>query len=140
MPLNTTTISGNLTNDPELRFTPSGTSVANFTVASTDRVYDRSTSEWKDGSTLFMNCFAWKNSGAENIAESLTKGAGVMVTGKLRQRSYTTRDGEKRTVIELEVEEIGPSLRNAQAKPTKNQRAGAEYANQGADSWATAGA
>lgn len=140
MPLNTTVISGNLTADPELRFTPSGTSVVNFTVASTDRVYDRSTQEWKDGAKLFMNCFAWKNSGAENIAESLTKGAGVMVTGKLRQRSYTTDDGNKRTVIELEVEEIGPSLRNAQAKPIKNQRAGSEYANQGADSWTTAGA
>lgn len=140
MPLNTATITGNLTNDPELRFTTGGTSVVNFTVASTDRVYDRSTGEWKDGPTLFMNCFAWKNSGAENIAESLTKGAAVMVIGKLRQRSYTTKDGEKRSVIELEVEEIGPSLRHAQAKPTKNQRAGAEYANQGAEAWATAGA
>ena len=139
MPLNTATISGNLTNDPELRFTPSGTSVTNFTVASTERVYDRSTSEWKDGATLFMNCVAWQNSGAENVAESLTKGASVVVTGKLRQRSYTTRDAEKRTVIELEVEEIGPSLRHAQAKPIKTKRAGGEYASQGADSWATTG-
>ena len=140
MPLNSTTISGNLTADPTLRFTPSGTSVVNFTVANTDRIYDRSTGEWKDGAKLFMNCFAWKNAGAENIAESLAKGAAVMVTGKLRQRSYTTDDGNNRTVIELEVEEIGPSLRHAQAKPVKAARQGSEHANQGADSWATAGA
>ena len=139
MPLNTSTISGNLTADPELRFTAGGSSVVNFTVASTERVYDRSANEWKDGPKLFLNCFAWKNAGAENIAESLTKGAGVIVTGKLRQRSFTTDDGNKRTVIELEVDEIGPSLRNAQAKPVKAARGG-EYANQRTDSWAAAGA
>jgi len=116
---------GNICVEPELRYTPSGTCVINFTVADTDRVYDRTTNEWKDGDTVFMRCFAWKNAGAENIAESITKGARVIVTGKLKQRSFTTDDGNKRQVIELEVEEMGPSLKFAQATPVKAERAAA---------------
>ena len=127
----TTTIIGNVTGAPELRFTPSGKQVINFTVASTERYLDRSTGEWKDGSTVFMPCYAWN--GAENIAESLGKGDRAIVTGRLKQRSYTTDDGNKRQVVELEVDEVGPSLRYAQAKPTKTPRAGANHAAQGAD-------
>ena len=135
----TTTITGNITAEPILRFDRStGKGVINFTVASTERYVDRSTGEWKDGNTVFMACSSWN--GAENIAESVGKGDRVIVTGKLKQRSYTTDDGNKRTVIELEVEEVGPSLRYAQAKPAKVARGGAGYANQGAESWATAGA
>jgi single-strand DNA-binding protein len=135
----TTTITGNITAEPILRFQrETGKAVVNFTVASTERYVDRSTGEWKDGSTVFMPCSSWI--GAENIAESITKGDRVIVTGKLKQRSYTTDDGNKRTVIELEVEEVGPSLRYAQAKPAKIARNGSGYATQGADSWATAGA
>ena len=117
------TITGNLTADPELRFTPSGAAVANFTVASTPRQFDRQSNEWKDGETLFMRCSVWREA-AENVAESLQRGARVIVTGRLKSRSYETKEGEKRTVIELEVDEIGPSLRNATAKVNKTQRGG----------------
>jgi single-strand DNA-binding protein len=112
---------GNLTADPELRFTPSGAAVANFTVASTPRTFDRQTNEWKDGEALFLRCNVWRQA-AENVAESLTRGARVVVTGRLKQRSFETKEGEKRTVIELEVDEIGPSLRYATAKVNKVSR------------------
>ncbi|PWD51110.1 single-stranded DNA-binding protein [Serinibacter arcticus] len=117
------TVIGNLTADPELRFTPSGAAVANFTVASTPRTFDRQSNEWKDGDTLFMRCSIWREA-AENVAESLTKGNRVVVTGRLVQRSYETREGEKRTVVELQVDEVGPSLRYATAKVTRSQRGG----------------
>jgi len=117
------TVVGNLTADPELRFTPSGAAVANFTVASTPRQFDRQSNEWKDGDTLFMRCSIWREA-AENVAESLTKGTRVIVQGRLVQRSYETREGEKRTVVEMQVDEIGPSLRYATAKVTRSQRSG----------------
>lgn len=117
----TITVIGNLTDDPELRFTPSGAAVAKFRVASTPRFLDRTTNEWKDGEPLFLACNIWRQA-AENVAESLQRGARVIVTGRLRQRSYETREGEKRTVMELEVDEIGPSLRYATAKVQKMQR------------------
>ncbi|SIS00129.1 single-stranded DNA-binding protein [Williamsia sterculiae] len=117
------TVIGNLTADPELRFTPSGAAVANFTVASTPRTFDRQTNEWKDGEALFLRCNIWRDA-AENVAESLTKGARVIVSGRLKQRSFETREGEKRTVVELEVDEIGPSLRYATAKVNKASRGG----------------
>ena len=117
------TVIGNLTGDPELRFTPSGAAVANFTVASTPRTFDRQSNEWKDGDTLFMRCSIWREA-AENVAETLTKGMRVLVTGRLVQRSYETREGEKRTVVELQVDEVGPSLRYASAKVTRAARAG----------------
>src|SRR6266498_3799256 len=117
----TITIIGNLTDDPELRFTPSGAAVAKFRVASTPRFMDRASGEWKDGEPLFLSCNVWRQA-AENVAESLQRGARVIVTGRLRQRSYETREGEKRTVIELEVDEIGPSLRYATAKVQKMSR------------------
>ncbi|MBY4275953.1 single-stranded DNA-binding protein [Rhodococcus fascians] len=117
------TVIGNLTADPELRFTPAGAAVANFTVASTPRTFDRQTNEWKDGDALFMRCNIWREA-AENVAESLTRGSRVIVSGRLRQRSYETREGEKRTVVELEVDEIGPSLRYATAKVNKANRGG----------------
>jgi single-strand DNA-binding protein len=117
------TVIGNLTGDPELRFTPSGAAVANFTVASTPRTFDRQSNEFKDGDTLFMRCSIWREA-AENVAESLTKGTRVIVTGRLVQRSYETREGEKRTVVELQVDEVGPSLRYASAKVTRTQRSG----------------
>src|ERR1700704_3574041 len=117
----TITVIGNLTDDPELRFPPSGAAVANFRVASTPRILDRTTNEWKDGEPLFLACNIWRQA-AENVAESLQRGARVIVTGRLRQRSYETREGEKRTVMELEVDEIGPSLRYATAKVQKMQR------------------
>jgi single-strand DNA-binding protein len=117
------TVIGNLTDDPELRFTPSGAAVANFTVASTPRILDKATNEWKDGDALFLRCSVWRQA-AENVAESLQRGSRVMVTGRLRQRSYETKEGEKRTVVELEVDEIGPSLRFATAKVTKASRGG----------------
>jgi single-strand DNA-binding protein len=117
------TVIGNLTGDPELRFTPSGAAVANFTVASTPRTFDRQSNEWKDGDTLFMRCSIWREA-AESVAESLTKGTRVIVTGRLTQRSYETREGEKRTVVELQVDEVGPSLRYATAKVTRTQRSG----------------
>ena len=119
------TIIGNLTADPELRFTPSGAAVASFTVASTPRTFDRQTGEWKDGETLFMPCQAWRQM-AENIAESLTKGTRVIVQGRLVQRSYTTREGENRTVVEMQVDEIGPSLRYAKAQVTRQPRGGGQ--------------
>lgn len=117
------TVIGNLTADPELRFTPAGAAVANFTVASTPRVFDRNTNEWKDGEALFLRCNIWREA-AENVAESLTRGARVIVSGRLKQRSYETREGEKRTVVELEVDEVGPSLRYATAKVNKAGRGG----------------
>jgi single-strand DNA-binding protein len=119
----TITVIGNLTADPELRFTPSGAAVANFTVASTPRIYDRQSSEWKDGDALFLRCNIWREA-AENVAESLTRGSRVIVTGRLKQRSFETREGEKRTVFEVEVDEIGPSLRYATAKVNKASRSG----------------
>jgi single-strand DNA-binding protein len=115
------TVVGNLTADPELRFTPSGAAVASFTVASTPRTLDRATNEWKDGDALFLRCSVWRQA-AENVAESLTRGSRVIVQGRLRQRSYETREGEKRTVVEMEVDEVGPSLRYATAKVNRTQR------------------
>lgn len=117
------TVVGNLTADPELRFTPAGAAVANFTVASTPRTFDRQSNEWKDGEALFLRCNIWREA-AENVAESLTRGSRVVVQGRLKQRSYETREGEKRTVVELEVDEIGPSLRYATAKVNKANRGG----------------
>jgi single-strand DNA-binding protein len=117
------TVAGNLTDDPELRFTPSGAAVANFTIASTPRTFDKQTNAWKDGDALFLRCSIWRQA-AENVAESLTKGMRVIVTGNLRQRSYQTQQGENRTVIELDVDEIGPSLKYATAKVTKANRQG----------------
>ena len=119
----TITVVGNLTDDPELRFTPSGAAVAKFRVASTPRFMDKASGEWKDGEPLFLACNIWRDA-AEHVAESLQRGARVIVTGRLRQRSYETREGEKRTVIELEVDEIGPSLRYATAKVQKMARSG----------------
>jgi single-strand DNA-binding protein len=119
----TITVVGNLTADPELRFTPSGAAVANFTVASTPRIYDRQSGEWKDGEALFLRCNIWREA-AENVAESLTRGSRVIVQGRLKQRSFETREGEKRTVFEVEVDEIGPSLRYATAKVNKASRSG----------------
>ncbi|MEU0937665.1 single-stranded DNA-binding protein [Embleya sp. NPDC005971] len=118
------TVVGNLTADPELRFTPSGAAVANFTVASTPRTFDRQTNEWKDGEALFLRCSAWKQL-AENVAESLQRGTGVIVQGRLKQRSFETKEGEKRTVVELEVDEIGPSLKWATVTVMKAGRGGA---------------
>ncbi len=139
------TIIGNLTADPELRFTPSGAAVANFTVASTPRQFDRQANEWKDGETLFMRCSIWRDA-AENVAESLHRGTRVLVSGRLKSRSYETKEGEKRTVIELEVDEVGPSLRYASAKVTKAERgsSGGGFGGGGGgyqqnDPWATGG-
>lgn len=148
------TLVGNLTADPELRFTPSGAPVANFTVASTPRTYDRNSGEWKDGDAMFLNCAVWRQA-AENVAESLTKGMRVIVQGRLRSRSYETREGEKRTVFEVDVEEIGPALKYATAKVTRNAGGGGNFGggsssgynqnrndnqdrNAGADPWASA--
>ena len=117
----TITLIGNLTTDPELRFTPSGSAVANFRIASTPRTFDRQSNEWKDGETLFLPCNVWREQ-AENLVESLTKGSRVIVMGRLKPRTYETKEGEKRTVIELEVDEMGPSLKNATAKVVKAQR------------------
>ena len=139
------TVVGNLTADPELRFTPSGAAVASFTVASTPRNFDRQTNEWKDGEALFLRCSIWRQA-AENVAESLQRGMRVVVTGRLKQRSFETREGEKRTVIELDVDEVGPSLRYATAKVNRTQRgsSGGGYgADQGGapadDPWASSG-
>jgi single-strand DNA-binding protein len=115
------TIAGNLVDDPELRFTPAGQPVARFRVASTPRFRDNSTGEWKDGDSLFLTCNVWRQA-AENVAESLTRGTRVIVSGRLRQRSYETKEGEKRTVYEVEVDDVGPSLRNASAKVNKVAR------------------
>src|SRR5499433_3190909 len=117
------TIAGNLVDDPELRFTPAGQPVARFRVASTPRFRDNQTGEWKDGDSLFLTCNVWRQA-AENVAESLTRGMRVIVSGRLRQRSYETREGEKRTVYEVEVDDVGPSLRNASAKVVKSNRSG----------------
>jgi single-strand DNA-binding protein len=118
------TIAGNLVDDPELRFTPAGQPVARFRVASTPRYMDRQTNEWKDGDSLFLTCNVWRQA-AENVAESLTRGMRVIVSGRLRQRSYETKEGEKRTVYEVEVDDVGPSLRNASAKVNRVARSGA---------------
>lgn len=115
------TLVGNLTADPELRFTPGGDAVANFTVASTPRIFNRQTNQWDDGETLFLRCIAWRNM-AENVAESLVKGTRVIVQGLLQQRSYETREGQKRTAVEVRVDEVGPSLRNAQADVRRQER------------------
>jgi single-strand DNA-binding protein len=135
------TVVGNLTDDPDLRFTPSGAAVANFTVASTPRFFDKQTNDWRDGDALFLRCSVWRQA-AESVAESLTKGARVIVQGRLKQRSYETREGEKRTTYELEVEEVGPSLKYATAKVTKTTRSGGGgggggQASNSNDPWAT---
>ena len=117
------TIVGNLTGDPELRFTPSGAAVANFTVASTPRILDRTTNEWKDGDAMFLNCSVWRQV-AENVAESLQKGMRVIVQGRLKSRSYETQTGDRRTVFEVEVDEVGPSLRYATAKVARTTSSG----------------
>lgn len=153
------TVVGNLVDDPELRFTPSGAAVANFRIASTPRNFNRQTNEWEDGEALFLSCSIWRQA-AENVAESLTKGMRVVVQGRLKSRSYETREGEKRTVMELDVEEVGPSLKYATAKVTRTTRqgggggfngggggggysgggsAGGQTPAQGNDPWATAG-
>jgi single-strand DNA-binding protein len=119
------TIAGNLVDDPELRFTPAGQPVARFRVASTPRFRDNSTGEWKDGDSLFLTCNVWRQA-AENVAESLTRGMRVIVSGRLRQRSYETKEGEKRTVYEVEVDDVGPSLRNASAKVNRAARSGGD--------------
>ena len=139
------TVVGNLVDDPELRFTPSGAAVANFRIASTPRTFDRQTNEWKDGDALFLSCSVWRQA-AENVAESLQRGMRVVVQGRLKARTYETREGEKRTVFEIEVEEVGPSLKYATAKVTKSTRsgggggynAGAGQSGGDADPWATA--
>jgi single-strand DNA-binding protein len=136
------TLIGNLTDDPELRFTPSGAAVAKFRIASTPRYQDRQTGEWKDGEALFLTCNVWRQA-AEHVAESLQRGARVIVAGRLRQRTYETREGEKRTVFEVEVDEIGPSLRYATAKVQKMARSGGSggFGASGApsdDPWASA--
>ena len=124
------TIVGNLVGDPELRYTQTGQAVATFRVASTPRFRDNATGEWKDGDSLFLSCNVWRQA-AENVAESLQRGSRVIVSGRLRQRSYETREGEKRTVYEVEVDDVGPSLRNASAKVTKSSRSGGGYGGQG---------
>lgn len=141
------TVVGNLTDDPELRFTPSGAAVANFTVASTPRTFNRQSGSWEDGEAMFLRCSVWRQA-AENVAESLRRGMRVIVQGRLKQRSFETREGEKRTVFELEVDEVGPSMRFATAKVAKAQRSGGGFGggDQGAaggappaaDPWATA--
>ncbi len=139
------TVIGNITGDPELRFTPSGAAVANFTVASTPRQFDRQSNEWKDGETLFMRCSVWRDA-AENVAESLQRGTRVIVSGRLKSRSYETKEGEKRTVIEMDVDEVGPSMKYATAKVNKTSRGGGGGGGFGGDSgggqqdpWATGG-
>lgn len=136
----TITVIGNLTSDPELSFVSSGSAVANFTIASTPRTFDRNSNEWKDGETLFLRASVWKEA-AENVAESLAKGMRVIISGRLKSRSYETKEGEKRTVIELEVDEIGPSLKYANAKVNRTQRSGKQEApaTTQSDPWATPG-
>jgi single-strand DNA-binding protein len=128
----TVTVVGNLTNDPELRFTPSGAAVASFTVASSTRIMDKQTNEWKDGDTTFLRCNVWRQY-AENVAESLQRGARVIVSGRLKQRSYETKEGEKRTVYEIEVDDVGPALRYATAKVTKVSRGGGGFGGPAGD-------
>jgi single-strand DNA-binding protein len=145
----TITIIGNLVDDPDLRFTPSGAAVANFRIASTPRTFDRQANEWKDGETLFLSCAVWRQA-AENVAESLQKGMRVIVQGRLKSRSYETREGERRTVFEIDVDEVGPSLRSATAKVTRASRSGGEggqsggysggSSSGGSDPWASSGA
>lgn len=142
------TIVGNLVDDPELRFTPSGVAVAKFRVASTPRTFDRQSNEWKDGETTYLSCQVWRQY-AENVAESLAKGSRVIVSGRLKQRSYETNSGERRTVYEVDVDEVGPSLRSATAKVSKTSRGGAGGgfdsapsrggSSGGDDPWATGG-
>ena len=138
----TITMTGNLTRDPELRYTPTGQAVASFTVASTPRFMDKATNEWKDGDSLFLSCNVWRQA-AENVCESLQRGMRVIVTGRLKQRSYETKEGEKRTVYEVEVDDVGPSLRSASAKVTKAAResAGSRPAAKpaGEDPWSANG-
>jgi single-strand DNA-binding protein len=117
------TVVGNIVADPELRYTPSGVGVANFRIASTPRYLDKQTNEWTDGDSVFLTCNVWRQP-AENVAESLQRGMRVIVTGRLKQRSYETREGEKRTVYEVEVDDVGPSLKSASAKVTKSNRSG----------------
>ena len=133
------TIAGNLVDDPELRFTPAGQPVARFRVASTPRFRDNSTGEWKDGDSLFLTCNVWRQA-AENVAESLTRGMRVIVQGRLRQRSYETKEGEKRTVYEVEVDDVGPSLRNASAKVNRVARSGGGDGGYGGGQRASSGA
>lgn len=132
------TVIGNLTGDPELRFTPSGSAVANFTIASTPRTFDRQTNAWVDGDTLFLRASVWKEA-AENVAETLTKGMRIIAQGRLKSRTYETKEGEKRNVTELEVDEIGPSLRYASAKVTRTQRSGQAQGQQGGGYGGTVG-
>ena len=124
------TVIGNLVDDPQLRYTPTGQAVANFRVASTPRFLNKQTNEWQDGDSLFLTCNVWRQA-AENVAESLTRGTRVIVNGRLRQRSYETKEGEKRTVYEVEVDEVGPSLRNASCKLTKSSRSHGNQGGQG---------
>jgi single-strand DNA-binding protein len=140
------TVVGNLVDDPELRFTPSGAPVANFRIASTPRTFDKQSNEWKDGEALFLSCSIWRQA-AENVAESLQKGMRVIVQGRLKQRSYETREGERRTVVELEVEEVGPSLKYATAQVNRANRGGGNWGGGGqsnapaaADPWNQPGA
>ena len=131
---NSITLVGNITDAPSLRFLENGSSIANFTVAHTERIFDKSSNEWKDGDSVYVRCGVWKSAGAENVAESLTKGSRVIVTGKLRQNNWVTDNGEKRSTLNMEVEEIGASLRFAVAKPVKASRA-AQTATPSADPW-----
>ena len=131
---NSVTLVGNITEAPSIRFLDNGSSVANFVLAVTERVFDKSSNEWKDGDSAFVRCAVWKSAGAENVAESLSKGSRVILTGKLRQHNYTTDNGEKRSVLNLDVEEIGASLRFAVAKPVKASRA-AQTATPSPDPW-----
>ncbi|MGQ0623107.1 MAG: single-stranded DNA-binding protein [Sporichthyaceae bacterium] len=133
------TLVGNLVDDPELRFTPSGAAVAKFRIASTPRIMDRATNEWKDGESLFLTCSVWRQA-AENVAESLQRGTRVIVQGRLKQRSYETKEGEKRTVYEVDVDEVGPSLKSATAKVTKANRGGGGggFGGPAEDPWASA--
>jgi len=139
----TITVVGNLVDDPELRFTPSGAAVANFRVASTPRTFDKQTNEWKDGEGLFLSCSVWRQA-AENVAESLQRGMRVVISGRLKARTYETREGEKRTVFEIDVDEVGPSLKYATAKVTKTTRSGGgqgggSASSGGDDPWANQG-
>jgi single-strand DNA-binding protein len=132
------TIIGNLVDDPQLRYTPTGQAVANFRVASTPRFLDKNTNEWKDGDSLFLSCNVWRQA-AENVAESLQRGMRVIVSGRLRQRSYETKEGEKRTVYEVEVDEVGPSLRNASAKVVRSSRATGSQGSGGQGGYGSSG-
>ncbi|MEV6755813.1 single-stranded DNA-binding protein [Streptomyces sp. NPDC051214] len=130
------TVVGNLTDDPEIRFTPSGAAMAKFTVASTPRTYDKTSNQWRDGTAMFLRCTAWRDL-AEHVGDSLTKGARVIVTGRLRQHNWQTSENENRSMLGLEVDEIGPSLRFATAKVTRAQRNGTTATGPAADAWST---